>query len=151
MFKKILIVDDNDVHRKLLYFLFEGKYEVTTAKNGKDGLVKFIENEFDLVITDYQMPVLDGGKMARWMKKNQPGLPIVMISAASGDVLKEFVSEGIVDYCIEKPFAMKTIISISERLLGTHDTNIEDHIFDYSEQQWYPHRFVPSTTAETFC
>lgn len=61
MKKKILIIDDDkDLRDYISDILTEKGFEVVTAINGKDGLSKLDKSDFDLVITDIQMPELDG-------------------------------------------------------------------------------------------
>ncbi|MGK5094387.1 response regulator [Deltaproteobacteria bacterium TL4] len=59
--KRILIIDDSEMVRNFhTYILKMAGYEVMTAIDGSDGLEKFFSEPFDLVITDLNMPIMDG-------------------------------------------------------------------------------------------
>ena len=80
--KKILLVDD-DESIQLLYreeFQDEG-YEVVSAINGEDALIRFQEDLPDLVILDIQMPGMNGIEVLRQMKMLKPAVPVILSSA----------------------------------------------------------------------
>lgn len=80
--KKILLVDD-DESIQLLYreeFQDEG-YEVVSAINGEDALIRFQEDLPDLVILDIQMPGMNGIEVLRQMKMLKPTVPVILSSA----------------------------------------------------------------------
>ena len=58
--KSILVVDDSEAMRELLSFLLHGDGIVYTAFNGLDALSKFAANHFDLIVSDIEMPVMNG-------------------------------------------------------------------------------------------
>ena len=80
---KILAVDDNQPSRNLIrgYLEHEG-CEVTEADNGDTAIARLSENRFDGVFLDILMPVRDGFEVLAWIKDNQPGLPVVVITEA---------------------------------------------------------------------
>ncbi len=79
--QRILLVDDN-VHglkaRKMV--LEELGYKIVTASHGRDALEQFKPRTFDLVVTDYKMPYVDGLELIASLRKREPDLPIVLIS-----------------------------------------------------------------------
>jgi two-component system cell cycle sensor histidine kinase/response regulator CckA len=108
--RRILVVDDEpfvcDAVRMML--CFDG-HEVQTATSGKDGLAQYEAGEFDLVITDYAMPVMKGDEFAAAIKKINPKQPVVMITAyaevfqASGNEVSS------VDFVLSKPFLLENL------------------------------------------
>lgn len=87
----ILLIDDDPVLRKNIKDYFEDSgFTVIEAENGQVGLEIFNKEKPDLVITDLQMPVLDGLEVLSTVTKASPGTPIVVISEAGGlnDVIK---------------------------------------------------------------
>src|SRR5437660_197475 len=78
---RILLVDDN-VHglsaRKQV--LEELGHRIATAANGPDALEQFAHHKFDLVVTDYKMPRMDGRELIVRLRKQSPELPIILIS-----------------------------------------------------------------------
>jgi CheY-like chemotaxis protein len=78
---KILLVDDNAqgvAARKTV--LEELGYRVTTATSGEEALELFGRQKFDLVVTDYKMPRLDGLELIAHLRKRTPEMPIILVS-----------------------------------------------------------------------
>ncbi len=78
---RILLVDDNRLGlaaRKAL--LEEQSYQVTTATEGSEALSLFAPDRFDLVITDYKMPRMDGRRLISEIRAVSPAMPIILIS-----------------------------------------------------------------------
>jgi CheY-like chemotaxis protein len=99
--KRILLVDDEEPLRACVRMMLElDGHRVTEANNGAEALSLFTMGEFDLVITDFEMPVMDGNELAVSIKLLAPSLPILMITAserARGDI------ENPVDVLLNKP------------------------------------------------
>ena len=77
----LLIVDDDPVTREMMGVFFREKgYFVFLTKNGKEALHLLGEEQIDLVVTDYQMPEVDGGELVRGMKKFCPFIPVILIT-----------------------------------------------------------------------
>lgn len=105
--KKILVVDDEpfvcDAVKMML--TFDG-HQVQTANSGKEALATLEKNKFDLVITDFAMPVIKGDELASMIKASYPNQPVIMITAyaemlqSSGNPLQG------VDRLISKPFLL---------------------------------------------
>jgi CheY-like chemotaxis protein len=55
-------------------------YQITTASSGLDGLKRFAETDFELIITDYKMPRMNGKKLIAEIRQTHPGLPIILLS-----------------------------------------------------------------------
>jgi two-component system OmpR family response regulator/two-component system alkaline phosphatase synthesis response regulator PhoP len=108
--RRILVVDDEplvcDAVRMMLHF--DG-HMVETANSAKEALALFEPGKFDLVITDFEMPVMKGDELAATIKGRAPSQPIVMITAyaemlhASGNPLKG------VDCMVSKPFLLENL------------------------------------------
>ena len=80
--KTVLCVDDEKIGLRVRRIMLESRgYTVLTASNGSEGLKVFEENHVDLVVLDYFMPELNGGKVASEMRRRRPGVPIVFLSA----------------------------------------------------------------------
>ncbi len=79
--KKILVVDDNLMMRRLIINLFTNQnLEFDEAADGNEGLEKILEYNYDLVITDIVMPGMEGIEMIMQAKRHIPGLKIIAIS-----------------------------------------------------------------------
>lgn len=78
---RILLIDDNRhglVARRTV--LEQQGHKVTTATNGQDGVERFQEETFDLVVTDYRMPGMTGQQVIKKIRQDKPKIPIVLLS-----------------------------------------------------------------------
>lgn len=84
---KILIIDDEEDICEMMKLNLEsgGEFQVTTAYSGEDGIEKAKGGDFDLVITDYYMPGVDGGEVIDTMKKLKPHVPVLLFSIYHDD------------------------------------------------------------------
>ena len=114
--KRILLVDDEEPLRACVRMMLElDGHQVTEATNGAEALSLFRLGEFDLVITDFEMPVMEGNELALSLKLLAPSLPILMITAsekARGD------AENPVDALLNKPVTLNELRSAVEKLLS---------------------------------
>jgi CheY-like chemotaxis protein/predicted regulator of Ras-like GTPase activity (Roadblock/LC7/MglB family) len=82
--KRILIVDDEESVLSILknsLMILGNDYAVTTATNGKEALYKARQNHFDLIVTDYLMPEMDGLELTSAIREIHPGVRIIMVTA----------------------------------------------------------------------
>ncbi len=120
---RILVVDDSPDNRFLMTsFLESPVYEVETAENGEVGVAKFRRNEFDLVLMDLQMPVMDGGAATRairqWEQERGAERPTPIIALTASGVTGEELSnltDGWTAH-LSKPITKKTLI----RMVDSH-------------------------------
>ncbi|MFQ5863917.1 MAG: sigma-54-dependent transcriptional regulator [bacterium] len=107
---KILIVDDEPTISNLLFeTLTKKKYQVTIADNGSEALEHFKNNHFDLVITDLFLPDLSGMEILKTVKKIDPDLGVIMITAhGSIQSAVEAMRVGAYDYLV-KGFSLEEI------------------------------------------
>ena len=79
--KTILVIDDYETSAAAWgLYLHNAQYSVETVYTPEEGLQLFATQPVDLVLLDYAMPVIDGGKVAATMKHMKPGVPILMLS-----------------------------------------------------------------------
>jgi DNA-binding response OmpR family regulator len=102
---KILVVDDDLQMRELLqdFFSFVG-YQVESAANGIEALSLVEKGGYNLIITDYEMPVLNGVEFVKKVREKWTSLPV--LAASSSDVEVLFLEAG-ADLFIRKPFDLK--------------------------------------------
>jgi CheY-like chemotaxis protein len=114
--KRILIVEDEEPLRACLRMMLELEgYQVTEASNGAMALKLFNLGEFDLVITDFQMPVMEGNELAVNLKLLAPSLPVLMITASARARCDD---ENPVDALINKPFTVTDLHHALGKLLS---------------------------------
>ena len=114
--KRILLVDDQPSVREALRMMlkFDG-HRVTEANDGAEALDLFTKGQFDLVTTDFEMPVMKGDELAVRIKKLAPKQPILMITAY-GNELGD--SENPVDSILNKPFTIDNLRGAIAKLLS---------------------------------
>lgn len=86
---KVLAVDDEDDILEIIKLSLEKKYQVTCVNTAEDGLLKFKNEKFDIILTDLLMPVIDGVTFIKEIKKNDSQIPIICISGAAGKYLEK--------------------------------------------------------------
>ncbi|PRR81123.1 response regulator transcription factor [Clostridium vincentii] len=113
MHNKVLIVEDDiAISEMVKNYLIKDGFIVTTAFNGEDGIIKYLNNDFDLIVLDLMMPKLDGMETMKIIREKSL-VPILIMSAKDSDVDKAIgLGLGADDY-ISKPFSM---IEISARI-----------------------------------
>lgn len=105
--KRILYVEDARSQREIMKQMLElyGKYEVTIANHGQDGLAKARELHPDIILMDLRMPIMDGLQAIQELKKDPAvsNIPVVVISAwANKKNREEAIEAGAIKF-IEKP------------------------------------------------
>ena len=116
--EKILVVDDNNVLRILVSkMLSRLGYEVSSADSGENGLSIFLKNIFDIVLSDYEMPGMDGVAFACSIKKNSPRTRVVIMTGAGRETVLSKNSTA-VDEVISKPFTLSEIDETIQNLSG---------------------------------
>ncbi|MDR0926264.1 MAG: response regulator [Ignavibacteria bacterium] len=112
MTKKILIAEDSSSVRKFITFALKlAGYEVTPAVDGMDALEQLPKNKFDMLITDLNMPNVDGIRLIKTIREDPEykNLPIIILSSLSAEEdIESGLSAGANSYLI-KPFNAKRI------------------------------------------
>jgi DNA-binding NtrC family response regulator len=101
--EKILVVDDEQSMTQFLGIVLRKEgYAVTTVNNGRDALERVKAEAFDVVITDIKMPGMDGIQLLHGIKKHDPALPVIIMTAyASQQSAIEAVNLGAFQYLIK--------------------------------------------------
>jgi DNA-binding NtrC family response regulator len=135
-FNKVLLIDDDESLNKVLFFqISQMGFEVTTTFDGKSGTAEFIKSEFDVVITDLQLPDLNGMELVRLFRGNNKRVIIIIITAfGTIDNAIEAVKIGADDY-LTKPFGKETLRFVIEkairlRQLEQENMQLKGELFD---------------------
>jgi two-component system chemotaxis response regulator CheY len=135
----ILIVDDSlpmrSVIKRTLKAAGYGKSELIEAGNGQEALELMKTSWIDIVITDYNMPVMNGLEFIKTIKLNEisKDIPVVVISTEGNDSrIKEFMDCGAAGY-ITKPFTAEAIRDLIVNILGEvdYEENFDDSDDDF--------------------
>lgn len=119
--KRILIADDDPVILRLIQVNLELEgYEVLTANNGEEAVIKATADHPDLVILDIMMPRLDGYQTCERLKASAEtrDIPVVFLSAKAQQTdIDKGRSYGVQDY-LTKPFDPSELLEVVERLVS---------------------------------
>ena len=121
MAKKILAVDDSAIIRQVEESVLKGAgYEVTLAVDGKDGLTKLAGTTFNLILTDLNMPNLDGVGFIKQVRASSSHrmVPIVMITTESKDTKKQEGRAAGATGWVVKPFTPDSLLSVVKKIIG---------------------------------
>ena len=121
MAKTILAVDDSGSLRQMLVFTLKAAgYQVVEAVDGRDGLDKAKQQYFDLVLTDQNMPNMDGLTLIRSLRAlpSYARVPILMLTTESSDEMKsEGRTAGATGWLV-KPFDPNRLTEVVRKVLG---------------------------------
>lgn len=114
---KILIVDDEFLIRQFLKDTLEKKFDITLAENGSEAIELLKKESFDLVITDYKMPIKTGLDVLKFIKEKDPSTVVIMMSAfGSIENAVQAIKLGAFNYLI-KPFSPESIETMIEKII----------------------------------
>jgi two-component system chemotaxis response regulator CheY len=119
--KQILTVDDSSSVRQMVSFtLRNAGYDVFEAVDGKDGLTKASRQKADLIITDLNMPNMDGIQMISALRKvsGYSFIPILMLTTESQPEKKDAGRKAGATGWIVKPFNSDQLVAVVRKLIG---------------------------------
>lgn len=119
---QVLLVDDSPLSRKYIRKILNdlGIEKITEAENGSDAVSLINGDFFDLIVTDYNMPEMDGQELTTFIreKSNQSSVPIIMVtSEQNGGRLAAVQKAGVSAIC-DKPFAANSVRKLIAQLLS---------------------------------
>lgn len=121
MSRTILAVDDSASIRMMLSFtLRENGYRVIEARDGREGLAKLKGEEVDMVITDLNMPEMDGIGLIKGVRENPSSrfTPVIMLTTESQDQRKQEARAAGATGWITKPFRPEQLLAVVKKVIG---------------------------------
>lgn len=121
MTASVLTVDDSASIRVTIKMALTGAgYSVAEAENGAAGIAKANAGNFDLIITDLNMPVMDGLTMIEELRKNpaHAGVPIIFLTTESDEAMKQRAKAAGATGWLTKPFNPEQLVKIAKKVLG---------------------------------
>lgn len=115
--KRVLIVDDSRTMREMISFTLKGKYETIESFDGVDAIDKFKSNKIDMVITDLNMPNMDGITLIKELRKLSK-VPIITLTTESSNEKKDLGKQAGASGWIIKPFVPDKLLSVIQKLIG---------------------------------
>jgi two-component system chemotaxis response regulator CheY len=121
MAKTVLTVDDSASIRQMVAFTLKGAgYDVVEAVDGQDGLDKAKGKAVNLVLTDQNMPKMDGLTLIRSLRAlpQYGGVPILMLTTESGDAMKSQGKAAGATGWLVKPFDPARLLDVVKKVIG---------------------------------
>ncbi|MBI2519482.1 MAG: response regulator [Bdellovibrio sp.] len=108
---KILVVEDESVVREnLVYILNAQGHELFAAENGRDAVEILAKNpEIDLIISDFNMPVMNGAKLNLWLQEQGPHCPFILCTGSPEMISRELFQKLKIYAMITKPYTVEEI------------------------------------------
>jgi two-component system, chemotaxis family, chemotaxis protein CheY len=121
MGKMVLTVDDSKSIREMVSFTLKSAgYDVVEAVDGEDGLVKAKSNSVQMILTDQNMPKMDGLTLIKSLRSlpSFQTIPILMLTTESGDAMKaEGKAAGATGWLV-KPFNPEKLLEVVKKVIG---------------------------------
>ena len=118
--KRVLVVDD-EIHivHVVAIKLRNNGYEVISADNGAEAFELACEEKPDIIVTDFQMPVMSGLELVEKLRQQDDtkDIPVIMLTARSFAVSKEQQDDLRISSCLSKPFSPKELLGNIEDVL----------------------------------
>ncbi len=118
--KKVLVVDDeiHIVHVAAIKLRNNG-YEVITAGNGAEAFELACAEKPDIIVTDFQMPVMTGLELVEKIRQNEEtkDIPVILLTARSFAISKEQQEDLQISWCLSKPFSPRELLENIEDIL----------------------------------
>ena len=118
----LVIEDEEDVREVLKLHLDSAGYNVVEAENGEVG-INFLRSEdnminVDLILCDIRMPKVDGAKCVDYLRKEAPGVPVVMVTGyPDTEMAASFLKKGAKDYLV-KPVEKEKLLGVVRKIIA---------------------------------
>ncbi|HKJ41611.1 MAG TPA: response regulator transcription factor [Sunxiuqinia sp.] len=111
MEKALIIEDDKDISELISIHLSDMNMEVDKAFDGKDGLMKALNNKYRFILLDIRLPLLDGFEVCKRLRMEKNNTPVLMITSKSEEIDKVLGLEIGADDYISKPFGIRELLA----------------------------------------
>ena len=116
--KKILIAEDNDSNYILMTYILKKYYQFERAKNGQEAVEMADKDEYDIVLMDIKMPIMDGLEATKAIKAKFPDLPIVALTANAFDSDRQLALEAGCNDFLSKPVSSEICLQTIKKFIG---------------------------------
>lgn len=133
---RVLIVEDDASLREAVSDTLKlSDYEVIEADCGEAAIVRLNENQVDFIVSDVNMPGMDGHELLAYVRQHQPQIPFLLVTAyATVEKAVSALHAGAVDYLV-KPFQPEQLIELLERHGSQPNTAIDEPIANETSSQ----------------
>ncbi len=116
--KRILVAEDNDSNFILMTYILKKFYQFERAKNGQEAVDMVEKGEYDLVLMDIKMPIMDGLEATKKIKETHPSLPIIALTANAFDSDRQMAFDAGCDEFLSKPISSDLCLRTIAKVLG---------------------------------
>jgi CheY-like chemotaxis protein len=116
--KRILVAEDNDSNFILMTYILKKYYQYDRAKNGQEAVEMAGKTDYDIVLMDIKMPVMDGLEATKKIKEMHPNLPIIALTANAFDSDRQLAFDAGCDDFLSKPVSSDQCIKTIKKCLG---------------------------------
>ena len=116
--KKILVAEDNDSNYILMTYILKKHYEYERARNGQEAVEMVKNGQFNLVLMDIKMPVMDGLEATKQIKQLDRDLPIIALTANAFDSDRQLAFDAGCDDFLSKPISSEVCLSTISKIIG---------------------------------
>ena len=119
--KKALVVDDEfHIVQVVSIKLKNNGFDVVTAENGSDAYDLACQNQPDIIVTDYQMPIMTGIELIEKLRQNEntAQTPVIMLTARGFSIEDDQKEQLNISACLSKPFSPREVLQTIEDVLS---------------------------------
>ena len=146
-YRILLVEDDPSIREVASLGLTQSGFRVTTSSDGRDGLVQFRNQRFDLVVLDIMLPELDGYEVCRQIRA-ESRVPIIMLSAKSDTVDVVVGLELGADDYVTKPFELPELVARAHAAVRRASAIPEDPVLTRADLEIDPAAFAARKNGE---
>ena len=107
---RVLVIDDDAIICGSVAKILESfGYTVSKAEDGIAAMSHLATSQYDLVITDFDMPSMNGYRLSVWLKQESPCTIVVVMTAACQAEVDQYMATGLVDRWLFKPFGVEAL------------------------------------------
>ncbi len=122
MERALIIEDDKDISELIAIHLSDMNLGVDKAFDGKDGLIKALNNQYRFILLDLRLPLLDGFEVCKRLRMEKVETPILMLTSKSEEIDKVLGLEMGADDYISKPFGIRELLARIKAVLRRYDS-----------------------------
>ena len=116
--KKILIAEDNDSNFVLMSYILKKYYQFERARNGREAVEMVDKNQYDIVLMDIKLPIMNGLEATKAIKEKHPDLPILALTANAFDSDRQLAMDAGCDDFLSKPVSSEECLETIKRYIG---------------------------------
>ncbi len=124
MEKALIIEDDKDISELISIHLADMDLEVDKSYDGKDGLMKALNNTYRFILLDIRLPQLDGFEVCKRIRMEKIHTPVLMLTSKSEEIDKVLGLEMGADDYISKPFGIRELLARIKAVLRRYDYSL---------------------------